>query len=122
MRGSLLMCVALALCASERGYAAPSLLDGSYYCSMQVDPRVGGTMGVGIVEIRGQTYRGPSNAPSGAFAPFSVSEDGLIQWRNGFGEFSRGDNRLTVSTIAVPKNFFVGYISRYPHQLECAKN
>lgn len=78
--------------AAKADEAAPdALADGRYACTGRMGSQL---VTFGFVDIKGKTYRGPSHAPSGAYAPFTMGDDGEIVWSKGFGEFHR-DNGVT---------------------------
>ncbi len=72
--------------SSQPAFAGGSLPDGRYTCILWNRNQ---PITVGVVEIHGRTYRGPSNNLTGPFAPFSVSNNGDLTWSKGFGEFNR---------------------------------
>lgn len=115
MRKRLLLAATLLPLTGSLAQAAPALRDGPYHCVINL----GGIMGVGTLEISGQTYRGPNNARGGEFSPFTVSGNGMIDWSNGFGEFSRGGNRVVESRAVNPNRILVTYRSRTTNTVEC---
>ena len=97
----------LAQTGSPQGGA--SLPDGRYTCS----EFIGNALAIfGFVDIRGRTYRGPSHAPTGGFAPFSLDKDGVIRWGGPFGELDSGDAHVMESVVVAGHKpiFFVSYV------------
>ncbi len=102
--------------------AAGVLPDGRYTCLGMIGAS---TVTFGFVDIKGQTYRGPSHSPSGAYAPFTIGADNAITWSRGFGEFNR-DNGVTYKSAAlVPgkARFKVSYTTArgYSENLDCGR-
>jgi hypothetical protein len=61
---------------------AGSIPEGRYACDF------GGGGSAGYVDIRGNTYRGPSLDASGDFRSYAVNAGNSVTWSAAFGEFA----------------------------------
>ncbi len=99
-----------------------TLPEGRYTCMGWIGPRA---VNFGFVEVKGQSYRGPSHSSSGDFAPFTVSADGALTWSKGFGEFNNNGTKYQSAKVVPGQkpHFTVHYLtaSGRAEALDCGR-
>lgn len=102
---------------------AGALPDGRYTCQIWIGSMLST---LGKVDIKGRTYRGPSQAPSGAFKPLNIDSSGKINWSPTFSQLAAAGATITdsrVSGTAAKPAFEVNYTTArgYKESMECTR-
>ncbi|MEO7053687.1 MAG: hypothetical protein ABI191_01825 [Rhizomicrobium sp.] len=100
-----------------------SLPAGMYACQIWSGSML---MTLGKVEIKGATYRGPSNTPTGPFKPLVIDAAGMMSWSPNFSQLASTGAVITRSRISgtpAQPAFTVEYTTGrgYRESMDCTK-
>ncbi len=113
----------LVLAAPASAFAG-KLPDGRYDCRILIGSA---RSSVGIVEVKGNSYRGPSHSPGGAWKPLSIDAAGVLRWQPNFSQISATGATITGSRVSKPvggrPSFAVDYTTRsgWKESMDCTR-
>jgi len=108
----------------SKGGGAKTLPDGRYACQMWIGRSLST---LGYVDIKGQSYRGPSQSPSGPFKPMTIDGDGRIGWATTFSQITASGGTILGSRVSSTARsgpaFSVDYrtASGYRETIDCTR-